>query len=703
MRRFIIFICSVVSFNIGFSQYSHFGETTYTAFNNTKHDVYILEGKFTVLLITKNILRTDQFKDTTVLFKIRDEVDAYYQGYKNLFGIEPPGGNPNFQNKANVFFGQPSCGAGCGLLGAKGVEIGSNFLSNIYNEIKFNGNIHPMVIVGYEFGRNFFTLGSKILFPFDVNKKESNGGFAEGFANLGYLEAYKDFVSPKFDANRIKFQETDIFHSSLKKLFLEYINDLTKNPYNSLVFEKFSTDFNRNPGHAVLPAYNASGILIGTYHLFNKPSLNKFVSTVAARENASTKEYAMGSIALGFAKSINLDLNNYFTNVIKFNYDEKARNEISTLPKILKDKLIKDLDLLYFATPFDSIQLNIRSINYDSKNNNVKYVITLDGTTYSSSSHGNNIIPYSILGTNIEKIVKVSLFVNSIEIDSYQITLKKRKRIEAKEILSSGKLYSTNGTGRITQLDSNTIKIENTTYLTDNPQFDNNILWSPYPLFRDRTIKFSSLVKNVSISKDPGFSRMGIMSRFGRTLTGLVGKDIGIGDTTNFYNIFASFNVNDFHFKSEEEKSYKFLNMDLALETIFSNTTFKDFYIEDITDTDKDGFMDFDDKCPSTAGVNDGCPVLTNAFVKEYDNSLKIFPNPTQEFLNIELPDSKDLLSNNHFKLFDISGKFLGNYELKDAQFGIYTLNTSNLNNGTYILHLKTMNKTHLVKFSIVK
>ena len=131
MRRFIIFICSVVSFNIGFSQYSHFGETTYTAFNNTKHDVYILEGKFTVLLITKNILRTDQFKDTTVLFKIRDEVDAYYQGYKNLFGIEPSGGNPNFQNKANVFFGQPSCGAGCGLLGAKGVEIGSNFLSNI--------------------------------------------------------------------------------------------------------------------------------------------------------------------------------------------------------------------------------------------------------------------------------------------------------------------------------------------------------------------------------------------------------------------------------------------------------------------------------------------------------------------------------------------------------------------------------------------
>jgi hypothetical protein len=211
------------------------------------------------------------------------------------------------------------------------------------------------------------------------------------------------------------------------------------------------------------------------------------------------------------------------------------------------------------------------------------------------------------------------------------------------------------------------------------------------------------LVKNVSISKDPGFSRMGIMSGFGSIGTGLVGKDLGIGDTTNFYNVFASFNVNDFHFKSEEEKSYKFLNMNLALETIFSNATFKDFYIEDITDTDKDGFMDFDDKCPSTAGANNGCPVLTNAFDKEYDNSLKIFPNPTQEFLNIEIPDNNDLLSINHFKLFDISGKFIGNYELKGAQFGIYTMNTSNLNNGTYILHLITKNKTHLVKFSIVK
>ena len=38
--------------------------------------------------------------------------------------------------------------------------------------------------------------------------------------------------------------------------------------------------------------------------------------------------------------------------------DDKAKAEISILPKIQQDKLIRDLNELYFITPFDSLRLN---------------------------------------------------------------------------------------------------------------------------------------------------------------------------------------------------------------------------------------------------------------------------------------------------------------------------------------------------------
>ena len=82
-------------------QFTHLKEGKYKAFNGTEHEVYILEGKFTVSLLTKGLLVNSQLSDTAILFKMRDEIDGYYQGYKELFGIEPAGGNPNYQNKTN--------------------------------------------------------------------------------------------------------------------------------------------------------------------------------------------------------------------------------------------------------------------------------------------------------------------------------------------------------------------------------------------------------------------------------------------------------------------------------------------------------------------------------------------------------------------------------------------------------------------------
>ncbi len=683
-------------------QFTHLKEGKYKAFNGTEHEVYILEGKFTVSLLTKGLLVNSQLSDTAILFKMRDEIDGYYQGYKELFGIEPAGGNPNYQNKTNVFFGPPSCGAACGLLGSKGVEIGGNFLVNIYNEIKFQTNVHPMVIVGYEFGRNFFTLGGKVLFPFDTKKNEYNGGFAEAFANLGYLESYLKNVYPTFSEKRKQFQETNRYHTNLIKLFHAYINDTSKNPFNSLQLGTIVQDYNRNPWHLNIPSFMASGILVGTYNLFNKPDLKNFLSTASLRENATSSEYAMGTIALGLSKAINLDLNNYFMNVLKFKYDDKAKAEISILPKIQQDKLIRDLNELYFITPFDSLRLNIRSINYSTTNAGIKYVLKKNEEIVSSSIHGNNILNYGIFGNQDQVTLKVLLIQNDKEIDSYEIIVKKRKKIEADVFLKSAWLYSKNGYGIVANNNSQ-ILIENISNLTGALSVDSNILKYSYPLIPERKIKISGQVKFKSFIKDAGYAKINIAGRFGSIGT----EDIGIGtgkmDTSKFYDISFTFKWADFFKPSEETKLYDYMDLSMELVSLNGNAVFRNFSVEDLADTDSDGFLDFSDNCPKTFGTDKGCPLVSSNEYLDIQNAVKIYPNPVGNSINISFSSDEIRNSIGSIQIVDVSGRILFQGDKTFIEQGEVNINTSEYPNGTYFLQLKNDNKSHMFKFIILK
>ena len=77
------------------------------------------------------------------------------------------------------------------------------------------------------------------------------------------------------------------------------------------------------------------------------------------------------------------------------------------MPKIQQDKLIRDLNELYFITPFDSLRLNIRSINYSTSNAGTKYVLKKNEEIVSSSIHGNNILNYGIFGNQDQVTLKV--------------------------------------------------------------------------------------------------------------------------------------------------------------------------------------------------------------------------------------------------------------------------------------------------------
>ena len=98
-------------------------EGEYKAFNGNVYASYITVTDNCVIYISKDDISADQLNDRATLSKIFSRVDALYSFFINNLGYIPPGGNPLYGNKVNVFFGQPSCGAGCGLVGSKGVEL----------------------------------------------------------------------------------------------------------------------------------------------------------------------------------------------------------------------------------------------------------------------------------------------------------------------------------------------------------------------------------------------------------------------------------------------------------------------------------------------------------------------------------------------------------------------------------------------------
>jgi hypothetical protein len=414
----LILIITLVS-QYTFSQIS-IVESTYTSWEGITYDTYLIESNYTVIHIDKNEIEDEQLLDLETMEKIINRVDGIYGFYTDNLGYEPAGGNSAYSNKCDVFFGPPSCGSGCGMIGSKGVEVGLTF-QNIFYSLKYNLNVNRDVIIGYEMGRNFFTFGSKVLFPYTPGTDEKNGGFAEAFANMMYLYAFDQIMD---NPEQRHLNETLMNFKWHLKSYRGYINDTTANPYNSWAkWEKEGVlDPNRGTGGHLNPAYHSSGILMGIFDTFGKENLfPSFFNELRNRPDVVTIEDALSNIAYSTAKSLNKNLVPFFKNVLRFNLNPDVEVEINTFPSV-ESKLIRDEQLLWFLSPFEKINLNLRSTNYLV--DGMTYKLIIDGNEYSSTIDGNNVLEYNILKGVNEKNVTCQLLNNGQVVDSFDVLLK---------------------------------------------------------------------------------------------------------------------------------------------------------------------------------------------------------------------------------------------------------------------------------------
>lgn len=572
-------------------------EDIYTTFDGRKINVWLIEGKHVVLNIDKNEIKNNQLTDTLTLNKILVRSDSLYGYYLKNLGYEPVGGNNKYANKCNVFFGPPSCGSGCGLVGAKGIEV-SGF-ENIFYNLKYNLNVNRDVIIGYEFGRNFFTFSNKILFPFTPNTDEKNGGFAEAFADVMYQYAFHEIITEP--SERI-FNETLLNIEWAKKRFRGYINDTTANPYNCLAkWEKDGVvDPNRGVSGHNYTAYPSSSLLLGIFETFDRKLMfPAFFKILRNRPNVKTIEDALSNIAYASSKSLNKNLTPFFKNVLKFKLNKDVEDELSLL-SMPESRLIKDESVLWFLSPMETINLNVRSTNYLA--DNAIYKVIIDGKDFSNSKTGNNVISYELLRGKDEANISCQLIIDNKVIDQYSIQLKKRHNVNILNYQSDLYAYYLSNLTNKSYFDDNNIIIED----LQQKQINYGLVMYNLPLSRGRTLKITGQIRQVSPPyedifglvgnyKSAGLSKINLTSPGRSNGTANIGAEVGLGENSKYFDVSVSDNSNLFFFDSRKYilGQIHFTNAGFGLKSYYKNVI-----LRDITDTDSDGLVDFEDNCP---------------------------------------------------------------------------------------------------------
>jgi hypothetical protein len=144
--------------------------TTYTTFGGQALPLYAWEGVHTA------ILTASPGRDPVVMAKLLAAADGTYAYYKAATGYTP-GPAKTYNGKLTIAEVPTTCGAGCGYLGATGIELQTGTFAVGYDAVRLNNQYDQAAF--YEFGRNFWFLGPRLEY---VAPDNSGGAVTTGFA-----------------------------------------------------------------------------------------------------------------------------------------------------------------------------------------------------------------------------------------------------------------------------------------------------------------------------------------------------------------------------------------------------------------------------------------------------------------------------------------------------------------------------------------
>lgn len=297
----------------------------YKSFKGDDASLYPWKGKHVMVLTSKSDY------DPKVMAKIVKTLDQVHDFYAGVTGREPARlQNTIIDNHMTVATIDNTCGAGCGYVGATGIELMNGTFDSLYKGVRDRNEYDQAVF--YEFGRNFFFYNDKINYKPDSSIPHAS----DNSVLTGYAVFMRFLAMEAAGAKGSPFggRTFDKFRADMESLVDSYEADPKLNWKNTLRIDRAPA----NP-----PGFNGTDLFASfLFRLRRDYGGNAFVQklwrAVAACPKAATTQDAVDNFVKASSLAANRNLVERFTVQWKWPLSDKARAEINDWRKPQKEK-----------------------------------------------------------------------------------------------------------------------------------------------------------------------------------------------------------------------------------------------------------------------------------------------------------------------------------------------------------------------------
>lgn len=286
------------------------GPVAYTSIQGADLLLFPWEGKNLVLLTASPNY------DPSVMARILTTLDAAYAYYATVTG-RTPSLYKNINGKATIAEVAETCGAGCGYLGATGIEIMPAYFNTLYSQVAAN-NLYDQVLF-YELGRNFS------FYINQVEYKDSNlGTVITGYAVYMRFKSMEAAGAQGAPFNGHSFES---FKSEVAGLVDSYEADPSLNWENTLKIGKAPPNAMNLGGPDLL----ASMIMRLERDYGGEAFVRRFWQEVGNQPSAVTTNDALNNFVRAASAAAGTDLTSLFQNRWRW----PLQNKINASPDAL--------------------------------------------------------------------------------------------------------------------------------------------------------------------------------------------------------------------------------------------------------------------------------------------------------------------------------------------------------------------------------
>jgi hexosaminidase len=283
----------------------------YRTFNGKSLSLHPWRGKKIVVLTARGDL------DPAVMQKITDALDGTYNYYKQATGGEPArGADTTLDGLSTVAEVDHTCGAGCGSLGATGIELQTDYFQVLYHSVKDSGEFDQVIF--YEFGRNFWLYQKQLGYV----GKDATGTINTGYAVFMRFMAMRGIGVKGAPFRDRKFTE---FEAEVQKLIDTYVADKSLDWSNTLLTDHAPA----NPMDLNATDLFAS-FLFRLYRDYGTEAyIEKLWHEVAKRPEARTTQDAVDNLVIAASRAAGHNLSRLFKDTWRWPVSAAALAELS--------------------------------------------------------------------------------------------------------------------------------------------------------------------------------------------------------------------------------------------------------------------------------------------------------------------------------------------------------------------------------------